>query len=1095
MAGNHYEAYLQRLQEHFPHGEAHDQGTHATRYGNAGGGPDGDKRTAAERAATFAAELGDTLDDTGEYIQLMTPDGRLISFTNWDEVEAFERQRFQKKGGDPEIIAPVSHGDPAVQAPRRGPMSQAGAQEEVPKVKAYDEEEEPWTDEDWYTEEATTTEDASTTDDTTKYAEQPSGGGETTSETGQVETPYYPNTVPQAASGSTEKSHSSSQTPPPSQKKSTPAKPVSRAPVDQTSDPMDASFEAARQYGMKLASQLGVPFEDGGHYVKVAGKQFHNWREANSYLQTHAREVANADADRQWRERETKAQQALPGMARDKNYQVAEQDGTIKLSSADGVFFFDSWQEASKFLGMARMPQVREVPVPEGGTSSAQQQAELAARQNRSNGLVYNPTAGTFVTPEQNTQLTLQANRERVARRDRIEQETQALSRREQEQSQAATTSLGTKLGWQVSADGRTVQKPGQVPQTFGSTEEAQSYLMQQAGLAQRHEQEQQMKAYNDALFNWVHSGRPAATFPGTRPVQKSAEPQVVGLQKAYADDYADIDMGAMGDTAPMFDDAAAEPTDVVLYENPIQPPAVPPGDPDYKRAEYEAKTGIEARLIEIGGQIRGMAPGFRLQFPQGYEPAESPEFTSWQQAAEWLGVELQRQPVPMQEARRLTYHEWRRLKEGGEGSGNFDHAGRPGQVGGSAPRSGRQSGETVARNTSRSGEPRQPSARCRAKREDKPTEVKDLLPNWYGGVYGNLMRQYFLKRPRRPADYPKFTDLTEEQQALLEKMIDNQDALVYAGAESKVLPQAVVDEVLRPAAKKVAEGIDFMTYDKDGRKLQDYINFATYLLGIAARDKYQKLVAEKIADVNNEIRQANARAIHDPVLGFIDPHTGQVLQNYPIQRKEMPRWLVPKSQVGHVASYMFNPFSIAMNVGASLFMGYALPKLADELKQYVKGDPRAFNPILNWVVKRRRDESNRLEESTSTASPAQAIATLVDTLQPDNGPVPKVLGPLFTDAVFDAMAELSDDEIELVIPLMAYLGEENIQSLADKGTLLPTDDQGQPLVSLKAQKALGMSDEQRERLTPIAMLLATLCGLYTAYPAMSATLTAAKKE
>lgn len=34
----------------------------------------------------------------------------------------------------------------------------------------------------------------------------------------------------------------------------------------------------------------------------------------------------------------------------------------------------------------------------------------------------------------------------------------------------------------------------------------------------------------------------------------------------------------------------------------------------------------------------------------------------------------------------RMTYEEYCRLTEGGEGSGNFDHEGRPGKVGGSAP-------------------------------------------------------------------------------------------------------------------------------------------------------------------------------------------------------------------------------------------------------------------------------------------------------------------------------------------------------------------------------------------------------------------------
>ena len=55
------------------------------------------------------------------------------------------------------------------------------------------------------------------------------------------------------------------------------------------------------------------------------------------------------------------------------------------------------------------------------------------------------------------------------------------------------------------------------------------------------------------------------------------------------------------------------------------------------------------------------------------------------------------------------------------------------------------------------------------------------------------------------------------------------------------------------------------------------------------------------------------------------------------------------------------------------------------------------------------------------------------------------------------------------------------------KDKLLAVDNDGLPMVSLKAQKALRMSDEQRERLTPIAIMMSTLVGLYTAWQTLSA--------
>jgi hypothetical protein len=386
-----------------------------------------------------------------------------------------------------------------------------------------------------------------------------------------------------------------------------------------------------------------------------------------------------------------------------------------------------------------------------------------------------------------------------------------------------------------------------------------------------------------------------------------------------------------------------------------IQPPMIPPEDPEYSKAESEARGIVEALVDKFGGTISSNGEEFTLRFPEDFIISESPPFISWQQALEWIGFDVGllrevpeisqvgQEQKSMQES--LTYEQFRHLREGGEGSGYFDHPGRPGEIGGSLPR---RSAKT----------PQKP-------KEEKPKDWADYLPKWYGGIYHNLLHQYIIDRQKKPPEYPAFTDLSDKQMEELQRLIDNNDMILYGGAEAtRILPDAVVDKVLRPAARKVADAIDFVAYDKRGQRIQDYANFAAYLLGISARSKYKQQKAAQIAEENNAIRQMNheiARQNAEP--RWVNTKTGEIRGNpprigtsdwkimrsekVPMPTKEMPRWLNPQSEAGKVISYVANPWSLGFNIATTLFMSYALPRFGRELRKYADGDPRAFNPWL----------------------------------------------------------------------------------------------------------------------------------------------------
>ncbi len=1135
---------------------------------------------------------------------------------------------------------------------------------------------------------------------------------------------------------------------------------------------------------------------------------------------------------------EAESRMAVPGMASSKGYSVTQENGNVKISDMwANVMYFDSWQEAERYLMRApkAKPMSKSVTVEKAYTPTPEEQQEHdqedywenqeEAEQNLEEDREYKQQQ-----EQEEQQYTKNQQREQdrytlQRQRDEDQRGLDWSQRTEEEKREYGAMRSQAQERWRrwimTPPQNRqgpepevppAYQAPTYVPSKMNYSDQQQTYPYISKSIQKDFDGSDTMglddlaadKGYSveSDESGGVVLGSPEGdlTFDDQQQAEEylrlapaiSSEP----IQKAAGDELmpmpAETPMPAemqmpmlepiegMEPEAEVQSEADMDPAQAqhLWYPNPIQPPMVPPNDPQYKVAELEAKASVEAKLQELGGTMRGSVPGFALELPENYVPSKSPPFTSWQQARDWMGTEEQaQQAIVMRESRKpMSYQEWRlkrlteggegsgnfdhegrlgrvggsssgtnsgsqvnrkpgilsrlnkisgsnnrsnqrsttngqvtissawkrffnkigekhpkmraigryvpaqevatvailggiastviplltkylraqpddsdvyndpdlhkildnteeifgigsvAIREGGEGSGNFDHAGRLGQVGGSAP----QSGDTVSRKTSQSGEPYTSHATRRQDGEKKSRPAKSYLPKWWGGTYSGLMRQYILDGKKKPADYPKFNDLTDEQQKIVEKMIENHEPLIRSGlGPTDLLPQSVVDDILHPLAKSASEGLDFMTYDQDGRKLQEYANFVAYMLGIGARHRYGKKVAEKVAAENSDI-QAYNRGQEDissrMPSGWTNTDTGEIIpnddkrvpkmsdaakkfQSDEIQReqsmqhnkswnqltadqqkawndlsgedwfkkrhtketdgtlpwkdgqdvfgqrkkiyqrwldrvgnlseeeqlatlgqrkpkvvhpelaeyqskmqdwrahheieshaakyrspKEMPRWLAPKTPVGHYASYVFNPFSLTANVVTSLFMGYALPKLSEELKQYAKGDPRAFNPLLDWYVKRQKHTSDRIEESDATSSPAQAIDALSGTLQSEDGPVPQVIGPMLTEAILDAMAKLPDDEADLVIALMAYLGEENLQSLADKGKLLPLNENGLPLLSLKAQKALGMSDEQSERLTPIAMMIATLGGLYTAWPTISATLTEDKE-
>ena len=954
----------------------------------------------------------------------------------------------------------------------------------------------------------------------------------------------------------------------PPQKKRSPSgggsRPSSRKPqVDESAEGLYESKNKTEQ----MASDAGVTVEDRGHYMIVDGKRFSSWRDAEAYMADNYGPGAQRRADnkqqqefeaRRW-EVETEARDNVERDLGSVGYTAAvnKNQEVVLTSNKDGTkLSFDSWQQAEDYVN--QIPRKQPTVEPQGvfggyPTDSGTQAAPITKAYDDNEDYqeedFYEDQNYEEDIRREEEQYEEQQEREQEQYEQEQEREeeqySQDLEREEAREKEESVEGAANELGGYLTQEGDKIKfsYANGFGYTFNSIDEARQYLM--GAVADYRKNQAQTERQNElspqasrirSLWNqfmdlrnrndpraqevynqWLEEN---SSYRGKQYADSDSgsEPMTKSLKKDAGSSYADghqnpgqplgLEMqdqsSVPGQQEPSEEELASQPH--LWYPNPIQPPMIPPNDPEYKVSEAEAKASIESKLQEIGGTIKGAVPGFQIYLPENYDPYKSPPFASWQQARDWLGSEEQaKQEIVMREShRQLSYHEWRqkrRLTEGGEGSGNFDHAGRPGEIGGSSPRSGHQDGGTVSRKTSRTGEPGPRPASTSEGKSSKASasgkDVGDYLPAWHGGIYGGLMRQYILGRPKKPAEYPKYTDLTDAQQANLETMIENQDALLYAGGQiTDLLPASFADKVLRPAARKVAEGIDYMTYDPDGRKIQDYVNFGTYVLGIGARGRYKDQVLDQVFAEGHSMKNL----IQDEYgKNFIDRTTGEVVNNPAIRQHALPRWLFPKTETGRFLSYIFNPWSIAANVGSSLFMAHVLPAFSSQLKKYAEGDPRAFNLFLDRYLKRAKGEEpadpTAMQESlwwgrcAETKTPQAALAAINETLQDEHGVIPEVLGPMITDAVFRAMADLGSEDIGMVMPLMGYLGEENIRSIAEEGKASKTDTAGFPIVSLQAQKALKMSDDQRERLTPIAMLVATLGGLYTAWPTLSETL------
>ena len=1145
MAGvNHYQAYLERLKWQYRGKRIHeaddeesdtDNSMHGIRYTGA------KPRTASQRASAIAGVTKDKINDGGEYITVHTRSGKEIDFTNWDEVEDFEHQQLKRKKGTMSVDISANVPNENLVDERKGPGSrrriqpmQKGLAEEEQAEKQFDilpqlppvarisvreayvpsdeEQQQEYEEQDKYEDEQYEEE---------KEQDEKNDEQDEINQQEQAEEETYEDLMEQQQKEQYEEEQKENEEEEALEDYMEELQKEEMAEQEEYED-----WEQGFNQEMAEADAEYKKWQQEQEMGEEAAAERMEEEEYEDWSQNHQKKMAESQfAYSQWKQQQEKDHETERLMRQAKMDKLDEERRAQEKMLLERKMKFEN--EDRKIAADNRKKAEEEWLRERGGwappeynvNGQRRTMADLRAQSERNRVEYERTNAGN-----------LQRKEDREAKhRQNIEDQRAFQAEQAASQGQASLASnLAADLGYTVQMS----PGPGgyfdvmtpKGKRSFSTPEAATQWLQSQPKPVEKSAQEipvrkdanteqyhPELLPNGEAIVNTsdgniliFDSKDQAMKYLALMPTDGSS---IEPLQKAPGDPVPDpmemqADIAPEMQAPPVDAEPTVEPTEEELaaqpklwYPNPIQPPMIPPNDPEYKVAEAEAKASIEAKLQELGGTLSGAVPGFAIELPENYTPNKSPSFTSWQQARDWMGTEEQvKQEIVMRESRRkVSYHEWRksrRLTEGGEGSGNFDHAGRPGEVGGSSP----QSGGTVSRKTSRSGETRDPSdtagKHSRPKKYEAESNWAKHLPNWYGGIYGGLMRQYILGRPKKPAEYPKYTDLTEEQQGQLEKMIENHDTLIYAGGEAtKVLPDVVVDDVLRPAAKKVADAIDFMTYDPNGRKIQDYVNFTTYVLGISARGKFK----DKFLDSDFIARQSAKNLKFDEITQtYTNTKTGEIINNPAVMGKKYPRWLFPKTETGRFMHYVANPFGIAANVVGSLFMAYGLPRFSKELKKYAQGDPRAFNLFLDRYLKYKpqedSDEYNSLQESFWTPrfaeadKPKVALNAIGETLQDEHGPIPQVIGPMLTDAIFDAMEDLDEDEIELVIPLMAYLGEENIKSLSDNGKLLPLDDQGQPIVSLKAQKSLGLSDEQRERLTPIAMLIVTLGGLYTAW-------------
>jgi hypothetical protein len=172
---------------------------------------------------------------------------------------------------------------------------------------------------------------------------------------------------------------------------------------------------------------------------------------------------------------------------------------------------------------------------------------------------------------------------------------------------------------------------------------------------------------------------------------------------------------------------------------------------------------------------------------------------------------------------------------------------------------------------------------------------------------------------------------------------------------------------------------------------------------------------------------------------------------------------LAPKIPLAGTILSFVNPYGMIFNLVGSIVVPYAIAMLFDYLQ--------------------KEDE---IKESFNLNNAKKALESNAEILKEEDNPIFQVIGPMIAEKALRELDRLSQEERDMVIPLFAFLGEANIRSIAESGKPLPVDNKGYPILPLKDQKQLGISDAQLEKLTPIVMLIATLGGLYAGWPILA---------
>jgi hypothetical protein len=172
---------------------------------------------------------------------------------------------------------------------------------------------------------------------------------------------------------------------------------------------------------------------------------------------------------------------------------------------------------------------------------------------------------------------------------------------------------------------------------------------------------------------------------------------------------------------------------------------------------------------------------------------------------------------------------------------------------------------------------------------------------------------------------------------------------------------------------------------------------------------------------------------------------------------------LAPKIPLAATLLRFVNPYGMILSTAGSIIIPYGLEMLFDYLEN--RGD---------------------IKESFNPNNTRKALESNAEILRDEDNPIFQVIGPMIAEKALHEIDQLSQEERDMVIPLFGFLGEANIRSIAETGKPLPHDDKGYPILPLKDQKQLGISDTQLEKLIPIVMLIASLGGLYAGWPILA---------